>query len=851
MRLIFLFYFISSISFSQFENTFKKLDTTDTAVGHDKKYVSGLGSKNYTTKWIYPNTRGQVEKYERLEFAISMPRSIDEKVKHFLATDDSTEGINPFLSWQLKVTARFKHVASNKEFFIDGFYYQNFKRDTSHSDFRKWEWIPLETPDYFRVRFAPSIAGQWVCEINIHTKNQTFENYANFPFTVNRSNNKGFVKVGKNKRYLVEGDETFFPAGQNLISPRCEFCYANSNGALPSELGRPGAQSFEGWMEKPTAMKGFLMFQEDMTNLSKSGGNYFREILFPQNQDIEWEKLGNYYGRMNRAWELDEQLFLARELNLKIQLNLQIQYALQIDNSRTFWNWSIDANDKRHIRPDLPCANPYNVGISTTKNDDPNTFFSDPTAKKFYKEKLRYIFSRWGYSTNLAVIGMVSEMEGCCTDADLCVKWMDEMGRYLKEDLKINQILIPSFLGIFHDPKNYENPILANPIYDMSAYNWYAASAKKFQGNIKHIDGLITTFGQPFFYGEIGNANLYPCDTMRVEWGRDCWMTAFSGNAGIGMNWDDSFDDDLRQYLGNIHEFVNGINFDGDTAAWLPTRVISDNRKAETMLLISPDKSAAIGILSNRYYNWYLFGDTLGTLWNRPDLCQNRIPFDPGFHPNKPIEEKGVWEREFKDSPHDYIDRVSNTKMNQAVIYHPFESFSHNKNKHYRIRLYEMQRAYYRVDFYNAFTLAPISTEYNWGPNLKVEYPVMDKEAGLIAYKVRKVSLGQFPQINEEDRIPINFSDAIYDEDYRYIKIINNRYKLIINKEEYRLSIEHLNPKEEDNYSLVISDENHSEVHATNYTKASKDIRLKKLSKGRYTIEIKINGVIYTEVVEL
>ena len=40
-------------------------------------------------------------------------------------------------------------------------------------------------------------------------------------------------------------------------------------------------------MLEPTVMKGFIMFQDHMRSLSANGGNYFRELLLPQNQDIE------------------------------------------------------------------------------------------------------------------------------------------------------------------------------------------------------------------------------------------------------------------------------------------------------------------------------------------------------------------------------------------------------------------------------------------------------------------------------------------------------------------------------------------------------------------------------------
>lgn len=844
MRILILFLLSTSIGFNQVDSVLNKPE------GNIQKVVTkmsdGIPQRKNTILWVYPETRFTAEQYERMELSVEMPEWIDKKIKYFLATDDSINGINPFLEWQLDVSALFTHLPTGETKQTDAFLYQSFSRDTSHKDFRQWKWMEEETPEYMRVRFAPPKYGEWNCTIKITTRDTSFV-YNSINFRTVQSNEKGYLKVGESKRFFKEGDETFFPSGQNLVSPRCEFCFVNGSQALPSAKNGPGLQSLESWMIEPTVMKGFLMFQDHMKNLAANGGNYFREILFPQNQDIEWEKLGNYYGRMNRAWEMDEQIFLANELDIKIQLNVQIQFALELDKGRSYWNWSVDPSDKRQASSGNPCANPYNIGIETTKNDDPNTFFSDKTAKKFYKQKLRYIISRWGYSTNLAVIGLVSEIQGCCTEGKLCVEWMHEMASYLKNDLAMNQLLTPSFLGIYHDPENYEHPILRDPLFDMSTYNWYAVTAKKFQGNIRHINFFLEEFDQPFFYGEMGNADLYPCDTARIEWIRDSWMSSFTGNAGIGMNWDDPFNDRLRLHLGNIHGFVDGIDFDNDGNPWTPTRVIADNRKVETVFLISPDRNAAVGVISNRYYNWYLFGDTVNLDRKDPTICNNRVPYDPGFHPNAPIDSKGVWEKVYEDSPTDYIDRVSRTEMNNGVVYHPFQSFTYNTGKHYRLRLYGMNRGSYTVDFYNALTMEYMGSRTNWGPNLQIEYPEMNINNGFIAFKIRRSGADEFPQINEQNRVPIDYANAKYTRNSERFQVMNNRYDLTIFKDENRLIIQHLGEINQSNFNIEIMNENGDAVLSEDYDELEHVMLIENLVPGNYTIRLTINRVTYYE----
>lgn len=797
--------------------------------------------------WYFPENHLEAEQYRRLELAIDLPPTIMEKIDYFLESDDTIKGINPFLEWQLDIDATFTHDLTKIERYKDAFYYNNFSRDTSDADFRNWKWVKEETQHPLRIRYAPPKGGKWNCTISVSTKDTSYQ-LKPFQFEVKRTNEPGYVEIGPSRKYFTLGGQTYFPSGQNLVSPRCEFCYTNSNGDIPDpEKGTVAAQSLESWMLEPTAMKGFLMFQNHMKSLAANGGDYFRELLMPQNQDIEWEKLGNYYGRQNRAWELDEQFFLAESLGLRIQLNIQIQFALETNHKRVFWNWSRDPQDKRHISENNPCANPYNLQIKSTKNDDGNTFYSDTTARKFYKQKLRYLIARWGYSTSWAVLGMSSEIQTPCTDPPTCVNWMEEMGNYLKNELELNQLLSPSFLGIYHDPENYENKILEQDVYDMSTLNWYSASPTKYEGLARTINGLVEKFDKPFFFGEIGNADLYPCDTARIEWGRDAWMTAFCGNAGVGMNWDDPFDNELRKHLGNIQQFTGGIDFDNNGEPWQTRRVISDNRMVESVFLINPEGTAAVGVLSNRYYNWYMYGDTVS------EKCTGRVPIDPGFDPSKPAADKGVWERVYKEQPENYIDKArGSSMMNNAVKFAPFEPVAYTDGFYHRIKFRDFEPGYYTIQFYNAFTMELIDERNNWGPNVRLEYPEMNEASGLIAFKIFKNNLKQFPEVTTQEKIEIDYASAEVKAEKSSYYTKNNRYEFEINRRYKTLTFTLLDEPKEQAFEIVLIDQRkQEEVYRETFDELAFTGNITGLKKSVYLVRLTINGVTYTEEFQL
>jgi hypothetical protein len=691
--------------------------------------------------WMTPDSLYRAKKDKLLELAIQLPDSITEKIDLFFNTGDTIVGINPFLSWQFKITAVFMDLADSSISKKDAFYYESFTRDTSDSDFRNWTWKAIPTADNMRIRFAPPAAGNYECYLAFQQKGKYYF-LPPFQFKVSESTSLGRVTVGPSKRYLRLGPYPFFPIGQNLIAPRCEYCYTNTLKHLPTE-NEQGLQALETWMKEPTTLLGFINYESQMKSLADEGGNYFRELLAPQHQGIEWEELGNYKARMNRAWELDRQVRLAEDIGLWIQLNLQIHFPVTTDPMRTIWNWSIDPVDKGKITTEVPRANPYNVGIPSTENTDPNTFFSDPIAQKYYKEKLRYIISRWGYSTHIAAFELFSEIQNACTDPEICPQWSKTMTSYLKNELACKQLLIPSLTG-GHGKKDYSEELLKDSLLDLSAFNWYASEPYKYENIGRIIGEYTTTYERPFFFGEVGNDEIFKCDTARIEWIRDAWFTTFSGNAGTGMNWDEPDKNYLRKHLGNIQTFMHGIELEQGDEAWVPMRILSDNRQAETLFLKSPDNTHAVGILSNRFYNYAAFADS-NAYTAKNISCADRIPQDPGFNPTAAAGEKGVWEKTVDESPHNYIDRTRrNTEMNLPQTYFPFQPVNQKENRHNQLHIYNLNRARYVIEYYDARTLEWLGKSINWGPTVAIEYPELTIDHGFILFKLRPSNTESF-----------------------------------------------------------------------------------------------------------
>jgi hypothetical protein len=131
--------------------------------------------------------------------------------------------------------------------------------------------------------------------------------------------------------------------------------------------------------------------------------------------------LGRYYRKT--AERLDEVLLCAEERDIYVMLTLDYHgvFKSEVDV------WASDAEWR---------TNPYNA-----KNggpcESPVDFFTGTLAKKIYKNKLRYMVARWGYSTNLACWELWNEIDNVMdwqkVPSAAIVSWHKEMANYLKQ----------------------------------------------------------------------------------------------------------------------------------------------------------------------------------------------------------------------------------------------------------------------------------------------------------------------------------------------------------------------------------------------------------------------------------
>jgi len=260
-----------------------------------------------------------------------------------------------------------------------GFWYQDYDRGQRFEDD---DLEPMGRPEW-RVRITPRETGEYSYQLHVRLKGEPPLELPPRTFVCQPSDDKGFLRVStKDKRFFeFETGSFFYPIGHNISTPVDMRCWR------------------EIFHKEPPAGRGLAMYIDLFDKMQANKENTVEVWMASWWLGIEWTgRWKDYYGprrySLPHAWKLDYLLGLARQHGLYIHLVL--------DNHGKFSQWCDWEWDN----------NPYNShthsnGIVSTAQE----FFSSQTARKWHKNKLRYIAARWG--SDPAILGweLVSEYD--------------------------------------------------------------------------------------------------------------------------------------------------------------------------------------------------------------------------------------------------------------------------------------------------------------------------------------------------------------------------------------------------------------------------------------------------------
>ncbi|MES2426386.1 MAG: DUF5060 domain-containing protein [Bacteroidota bacterium] len=239
--------------------------------------------------------------------------------------------------------------------------------------------------------------------------------------------------------------------------------------------------------------------------LAKNGANFFRTWMCPWNLPLDYQKVNNLkrysntteYYNPSGIKRMEELLHLCDSLHLYMMLTLDMNSGKQSE------------------------------------------WFTGQASMDKYKNKLRYLVARWGYSTNIAAWEFFNEIDnGVFNKSDSVLiphlyvtNWHDEMSRYLKDIDPYKHLVTTS--------------ISHRDIAGMNSIVYIDFNQKHIYKHTEKIPAIypdyIKTYGKPYVVGEFGyrweDANPKYAKEADYDYQRGLWFGLFSPTPILPMSW--------------------------------------------------------------------------------------------------------------------------------------------------------------------------------------------------------------------------------------------------------------------------------------------------------------------------
>lgn len=450
----------------------------------------------------------QIAACERLELAVRL----------------QAEYSNPFDPDDVALDAHFV-PPSGKTHVVPGFLWHGFERKRVGGSERL-----SPTGEYgWRIRYCPTEAGQYRYWLTLRDGDQE-DHSDEASFQVTESQHHGFVRVAKKNPYAFEFDDgsPYFAIGENVCWP-----------------GGGGTYDYDNYWAK----------------LSAHGANYARLWIGPfdvftlerlARNDQEPVGLGRYDAA--GSWRIDYVVDSAAKHNLKIMYCIESFNSLRIRPHYARWD---------------EC--PYNAA-NGGPIERPEQFFTDETARRLFKRRLRYIVARWSHSPAILSWEFWNEVNIVehYVSQDVAA-WHKEMARYLRELDPHNHLLTTSWAGPEGDPAVDGLPELDY----IQSHQYGARDAASMMIDVCH--DKRRRYRKPHYFGEFGTdamARSTRGDVDGIHLHNGLWSGVVSGAAGTAMLWWwDSYVEpfDLYHHFQPVANFVAGIPF--NAAEYRPARV--------------------------------------------------------------------------------------------------------------------------------------------------------------------------------------------------------------------------------------------------------------------------------------
>ncbi len=450
---------------------------------------------------------------------------------------------------------------------------------TSGQEYLQWG---DDSKSHYRVRINPDEAGLWSYTMTVTVKGEVTQTLSDtFQVASSEESTNGYIEVDKanNTNFIFsESNTTYVPMGTNLAWWSTTL----------------GAHDYYNWFKE----------------LNEVDGNFARIWLSNWSFSLHKFSYEDFDSRQNIAARLDYLFETAKDNGVYIMLTL-------INHGQ----FSSDTNPEW-------AENPYNIENGGML-EYPIQFFYNSEAKTAYKNELRYLIARYGYSENIFAWELFNEVDWIDGyNATIVAKWHDEMASFIHEYDPYDHLVTTSY------KYTYGTPAFDYDSLDFCTFHSYAyADVVFYQKLIEEMITLQERYQKPVLFGEIGidweaGDSTYSSDYTGVTIRQAAWGGMMTSAGSANHWWWDSWIDryDLWDRLEAASVYSTYLDLAGKSFVYLQSssQVTISTTEVEAMGYLLED--TIYGYLYNYHWNY----------WNKdPDAVTDvsfSVPFANGTY---------------------------------------------------------------------------------------------------------------------------------------------------------------------------------------------------------------------------
>lgn len=442
----------------------------------------------------------------------------------------------------------------------------------------------------WKARFTPQEAGKYTYIFHVQNKAGSVDSQSG-SFVVVADSKPGFLHKNTLWTFKFDNGQLFRGIGENV-----------------------------GWesrsFENPKWTYDYLL-----PALAKNGANFFRTWMCYWNMPLEWQKVSSTKRYTNTSEYFNPGAIKRMDELVKLTDSLHLYFMLTMD-----WHGHLMENGGWK-------NSPYNV-VNGGPAKTPTEFFTLRSARDKYKNKLRYVVARWGYSTSIAAFEFFNEIDNAAFNgADSVLiphatitQWHDEMSRYLKDIDPYHHLVTTS--------------VSHRDIMGMNSIAYIDFNQKHIYKHTEKIPGIypdyIQTFGKPYVVGEFGyrweDDDPKYGEGFDYDYKRGLWYGLFSKTPILPMTWWwELFD------TRNMTPYFNGVRKISD-------EMLKAGNGSFEQFSVNSGRIESYGVRCGNKYFIYLLNNTDEKITTPVSFAFSgkgiiAESFDPGTRRRKPIVE--------------------------------------------------------------------------------------------------------------------------------------------------------------------------------------------------------------------